>query len=149
MNPDPLERLASAGRDLSPSFSQTLHDRVMADVRCARRAPHPTRTDHRHHRWAWGAVAAAAVLTLWTGWPDRPDGARQDPPAIDRAALADVHHADNLLHDTLATLEAGRFAYLDRDGRRLVTFLMDQIPSLPAAQRPTDQTPPASSPQGT
>jgi hypothetical protein len=129
MKVDPLERLKDAGRATTPGFSEALHARVMGDVRRATKGQVRSRV-----AWVWwgGAVAAMVVAAVWVS---RPTVEREERVAVDPAALAEVRELDSWVRDAVRPVAEGKYGYLDRDGKRLVGFLLSHVPPVPAGPR--------------
>jgi hypothetical protein len=137
---DPFaRRLREAGAALTPPTSDALHACVMADVRRERALASSAAPRARWavaRWWMIGATAAAIAvgIGLWmtsregvtplTPLSPRPQVAVLPPvPSIEAAVLETVEPVREKLHEA-------RFAYLDRDAKRLARFLIRAVPGV-------------------
>jgi hypothetical protein len=113
------------------AFSSVLHDRVMAGVRRERVMQAPL---HGWRIWcSLGAVAAAVavVIGLWV--------TRQQPQItplpVQVIELPEIRSPGRMVSEAIRParqkLNDARFAYLDRDGKRLAHFLWHSMPGVP------------------
>jgi len=142
MPQDAVERrLMEEARSLRErdGFSPDLHAHMMESLR--RRGLGDAADPPSRHPWFWRAavplgVAAAVALAMWlivrpsdVSHPPQdavaggkvPELPAQLVPSIDAQVAA----------PTVRTLEEGKYAYLDRDARKLMLFVADQLPDFP------------------
>jgi hypothetical protein len=135
---DPLTQELQSSAPALPTFSETLHVRVMESVRAIQKSERPLPLPApgvsmnpegnvwiRH--WRFAAVVAGIAIGAWIFT------AREKKPGIPSVlATVQVPRVDELVRQTISPLQtrwdAGRFGYLDRDGKRLGEFLLNQIP---------------------
>ena len=127
-------QLHDAGAAVTPTASEELHARVMADVRRERAISSAASTSGRASGWWWaiGAVAAAVVVivTVWVTTSREPN----PPPVVHRdvPSLPPVPSIENVVvkrvEPVRTKLHEARFAYLDRDTKRLAKFLVRAVP---------------------
>jgi hypothetical protein len=132
-------RLRDAGAAVTPAPSEQLHARVMADVRRERAAESSAATGGRAGAaWWWTIGAAAAALAVGAGvWvtTSREPSVRP-PPHGEVVTLPPVRSIEKVVAERVqpvrAKLHEARFAYLDRDTKRLARFLVRAVPGVPA-----------------
>ena len=143
-------RLRNAGKAVTPAASEELHARVMADVRRGRAVASSTVAGGGAATWWWvfGTAAAAVVVAvcvaIWvtTARPTpRPTAVIPGGP-VAVAPLPPVPSIESVVIETVGPmrdkLHEARFAYLDRDAKRLARFLIHAVPGVPAdANEPT------------
>ena len=126
-NDEFASRLREGAEQQAMDFSDELHTRVMAAVRREKtRAPSPI------SRWrllfvpigSGVAVIVCVVLSLKLS---------SNPPAsVSRVELPTIPSLDQVIRETADPvrhkLKDARFAYLDRDGKRLGRFLARSVP---------------------
>ena len=134
-------KLHEAGVSVTPATSEDLHARVMADVRREQAmASSSAAASAGRARWWWliGTAAAAAAVAVWVTTSREPTVApppyapvAQLPPlpSIEAAVVEKMQPVREKLHEA-------RFAYLDRDTKRLARFLLRSVPGMPADARP-------------
>ena len=122
-------------------FSPLLHERIMASLRREGLASTPARPERTWTAWrftAWAAaVAAALVVMAWIVFrsasneplPPRPPIVKN--PAPTPKTVTPVDYAAN-------ALDQRKYAYLDRDANRLLTFVAKQLPTFPAPPNTTN-----------
>ena len=147
--------LRDAGAAVTPPTSEPLHARVMADVRRERATSSTSSTSGRASGWWWtiGAVAAAVavILTVWVTTSREPN----PPPVVKRnvPSLPSMPSMENVVVkrvDPVRTkLHEARFAYLDRDTKRLVKFLVRAVPVPSEAKAAVERDATPSSASGT
>jgi len=124
-----------AERDAA-AFSIELQARIMNDVRTApgQKEARPNRPGYRF--LLAGALAAAVVLVAFglmrratdrTPGPEIPIATHPEPPTFPRP----VDIVNRTVAPARDELSAVRFAYLDRDAKRLAEFFIEQIPRGP------------------
>ena len=131
---DPMaQRLREEAVEAAPAFSPALHDRVMHAVAANRVAPRRSAPI-----LAWAAAAAIALVVAAVTWvgmrPERP-GTRPTVPSLPgNPELTFVLPSDWVDGGASATsrelrrsLEGAQLAYLDRDARRFVDYLTEQV----------------------
>ncbi|MGB7159976.1 MAG: hypothetical protein WBD40_18060, partial [Tepidisphaeraceae bacterium] len=151
------QRLREAGAAVTPETSEPLHARVMADVRREQAAASSAATgDHAGVGWWWMVGAAAAVLAIGVGlWVTASRGPGATPvPHAKVAHLPAVPSIESIVVQKVepvrAKLHEARFAYLDRDTKRLARFLVRAVPGVPAeAKKAIDRDATPSSASGT
>ena len=132
------KRLREAGSVVTPATSEALHARVMADVRRERAVASSMAEAPTAVRWWWtlGAAAATAVavaVVLWqtTATPPGPTPVRP----VQIAELPPVPSLETVVVETVGPvrdkLHEARYAYLDRDAKRLARFLIRAVPGVP------------------
>ena len=134
------QRLRDAGKAVTPATSAELHARVMADVRRERAmASSAAARGPAGGTWWWmfGSAAALVVavsVTVWLTTSPPPAVTPAQPVAV--AALPPVPSIETVVIETVEPMRekihAARFAYLDRDAKRLARFLIHAVPGVPA-----------------
>ena len=133
------QRLRNAGKALTPATSEDLHARVMANVRRDRAMASSAAAGGRAATWWWmfgsaAALVAALSLALWLTTSPPPTVTPVQPVAV--AALPAVPSIEAVVIETVEPmrekLHEARFAYLDRDAKRLARFLIHAVPGVPA-----------------
>ena len=128
--------LRADGRRDPPAFSLPLHRRIMEALGrqgLPREAP---RAAGSSRRWVIGrigmtlALAAGVAVAAWIVFkpapsPRSPVKEQVALPKLPVPVLPAAPAPD-------ATIEQAKYAYLDRDARKLWMFVADQIPELPA-----------------
>jgi len=137
------QRLRDAGKAVTPAASEELHARVMADVRRDRAiASSAAAAGGRAATWWWAFGSAAALvvamsLTLWLTTSPPPAVTQGEPAPV--AALPPMPSIETVVIETVEPmrekLHEARFAYLDRDAKRLARFLIHAVPGVPADER--------------
>ena len=141
----------SAGRN-GAGFSDELHTRVMAGVRHARAEGQATADASAPRRIPWLPLAtvAAGVVVLAIGGLTllRPDQSKTSPSTNgDVAVTPSISDLRQAVRNTAAPvrdrMHDARYAYLDRDGKRLADFLARSLPKFPSlpADRPARSAP--------
>jgi hypothetical protein len=139
-------QLREAAAAVTPDASEPLHARVMADVRRARAiaSSSDASSSLAPARWGW-LIGAAVVIAIGVGvWltTSREPVAPPAPYAKDVAPLKvpsfEVAVAQKI-KPVRAKLHEARFAYLDRDTKRLAQFLIRSVPGVPAKARTTNR----------
>ncbi|HZZ42134.1 MAG TPA: hypothetical protein VFE58_04295 [Tepidisphaeraceae bacterium] len=135
MKSDELDqKLTDAGKNLSPAFSSDLHARIMAEVRHSGAGDSPAKL-----KWVWtiglaAAAIAALIIVPWAMLPKVPPAIAPTSPSL--LSMSDMPSLHEIVHDTVVPmrekLNEARFAYLDRDGKRLALFLWHSLPGAPA-----------------
>jgi hypothetical protein len=134
------KRLREAGAALTPAASDALHARLMADVRreraAASSAPAGDSMAPRRLRIVGAAAAVGAVgFGIWVT-TTRPPAAIPVQPPVQVAQLPPVPSIEAVVVETVQPvrqkLHEARFAYLDRDAKRLARFLIHAVPGVPA-----------------
>ena len=131
-------RLTEEARSISDldGFSTALHERIMESLR--RRGLGDTEAAPSRNPWYWRAavplgLAAAVALGVWLNLRT-PDQRDQPQTAIVETNIPTLPaHILPGLDPKVATpttnaLEAGKYAYLDRDAHKLIIFVADQLP---------------------
>ena len=136
--------LRQQGQEETPPFSLPLYQRVMEALRVQglpQASPRPVASR------SWGsmalkiglplaaaaAVAVVAWIVLYPSAPKEDHTVRRDPPKQPAPLeLPQVNAPD--LAQTRA-LDDAKFAYLDRDARKLWMFVASQIPELPEEKK--------------
>jgi hypothetical protein len=135
------QRLREAGAAVTPATSEQVHARVMADVRRERAAASAVTTTGRTRAgWWWivsGTTAATAVAVGVGVWVTTSHEPHVTPPShVEIAMLPAVPSIEKVVVETVepmrAKLHEARFAYLDRDTKRLARFLIRAVPGVPA-----------------
>jgi hypothetical protein len=133
------ETLRSESRRALPAFSPALHQRVMGALR-TQGLPHeaPRTTTRPRSLWRIGiplALAAGLALAAWIILRPAPPAAPKDtlviaptPPSIKLPDLQPAASPDDIL-------ASRKYAYLDRDAKKLWTFVADQLPDLPEPRK--------------
>ena len=134
------QRLRGAGKAVTPATSEGLHARVMADVRRERAVASSGAAGERGlvaWWWLFGCAAALVVavsVALWVTTPPPPAVTQGEPAVV--AALPAVPSIERVVVETVEPmrekLHEARFAYLDRDAKRLARFLIHAVPGVPA-----------------
>ena len=133
------QRLRDAGKTVTPATSEDLHARVMAHVRRERAMASSAAEGGRAATWWWmfgsaAALVAAVSVTVWVTTSPPPATTPPQPVAV--AALPPVPSIDAVLIETVEPMREkiheARFAYLDRDAKRLARFLIHAVPGVPA-----------------
>ena len=134
------QRLRDAGETVTPPTSEDLHARVMADVRRERAMASSAAAGGRPATWWWmfgsatAAVVVAVSVAVWLATPPPPAVTQREPVVI--AALPAVPSIETVVIETVEPmrekLHEARFAYLDRDAKRLARFLIHAVPGVPA-----------------
>lgn len=116
-----------------PEFSNELHGRVMVGVRRQRAAERLAGTSSV--RWWAGSAVAAGVAVAVGVWAVR---VREQSVAARQAVVAigpAVSSLEEAVRETAGPvreqLHDARFAYLDRDAKRLAKFLWRSVPGVP------------------
>jgi hypothetical protein len=137
---DPLgARLREEAMAAGPAFSPELHGRIVGTLRARGMAERAGAGDAPA---GWPglrigvslAAAAAVALVAWMGIHSTPSGGRVEGP---RPGIPDLvpHELVAPMRDAFAPSGwEGKYGYLDKDARRLATFVADQIPSFPVAR---------------
>ena len=141
------QRLYTEAHQTRPPFSPLLHERIMTALRastCADPSQLPidkSTIESPNRRINWRIViplAAAAALALATWHSLRPAPTPEDGPpqpiAVQNLPSLPTVPTDLLdpvrqLTPSADTLDQAKFAYLDRDARRLALFVADQLPT--------------------
>ena len=143
-NDDPFaSRLREAATAVTPATSETLHARVMGDVRRERSVASSAAEAPLATRWWWtlGAAAATAVtvgvLLMRTTTP--PPGPTPPNTPVQIAELPPMPSIESVVVETVGPvrdkLHEARFAYLDRDAMRLARFLIRAVPGVPTGAK--------------
>jgi hypothetical protein len=119
----------------APDFSDMLHIRLMAAV-CRenlRAAPAPSSI----WRFAIPTIATAIIAIASAIWFSK--RSTPIPPPTDLAVLPTIPSLEQVVRETAdpmrQKLKDARFAYLDRDGKRLARFLWRSVPGTPAGDK--------------
>jgi hypothetical protein len=114
----------------TPEFSDELHTRVMAAVR--REKVRAAGSLSLRRLLVVPVGAGLAVLVSVVVWMVQPSSPPVPSPLVE---LPTVPALDEVIRETTGpvrqTLQDARFAYLDRDGKRLAKFLWRSIPVTP------------------
>ena len=134
------QRLREAAAAMKPATSEELHARVMADVRRERAIASSAAPGERAAVtwwWAFGSAAAlvaAVSVTVWLTTSPPPAVTHGEPVAV--AALPPLPAIETVVIETVEPMREkiheARFAYLDRDAKRLARFLIHAVPGVPA-----------------
>jgi hypothetical protein len=139
MNDETLEnRLTEEAARLSPAFSTALHDRIM------NRIANPSAMQFQPPRMNWArplAIAAGLALVVGTFMllhHARPAGTSIDGTVAIRTvpsvpAIPDPVHA--LDGPIVTEWTTARYAYLDRDGEKLLGYVGRQLDFMPRKQQ--------------
>ena len=136
-----LEKLQSAlqedARRNTPAFSSPLHQRILDALRNEGLPQPAPRAQHapawRSRAWRIGiplAMAAGLAVAAWIilkpapTTPSKPMVERPTVPPIEIPEIRTAAVPDD-------SLEAGKYAYLDRDAQKLWIFVANQLPTLP------------------
>lgn len=129
---DPIaQRLVSSAKDLSPTYSEHLHQRTMRAIR----AQQIRMTLEPRSRWNHIISAAAAVLLLglcvWYFTGDKhsitsPTVVRVDINIPDAGDL--LRHGSKPLTDALSGIDGKALAQLEQNARSLARFIANQLP---------------------
>ena len=141
-------RLKESGGAVTPATSEPLHARVMADVRRERAIASSGAQSTIGARWWWSLGAAAATVVtvsvvLWrTTTPPSPSPGPTPPVRpVQVAELPRVPSIEHVVVETVGPvrekLHEARFAYLDRDAKRLAGFLIRAVPGVPRDAAPS------------
>jgi hypothetical protein len=145
MNPDSFKQtLRAAASQGDGEFSDVLHTRVMAGVRQARARSAGTPDRRRRVPWLPLTTVAAGLLVLtfgvWTMTHSPKPAAPSSTPGLAAVDLSSIRQA---VHNTAGPvrdrLHDARYAYLDRDGKRLADFLVRSLPKLPVIPQQPSQ----------
>ncbi|GEM_PF-3419009 len=135
---DPIaQQLISGAKDLSPSYSEHLHQRTMRAIR----AQQIRMSIEPRSRWNHAIAAAAAVLLLglcawyFTGNKQSPPS----PPVVYRHPVIGVdvsvpdagdllRHSSKPLTDALSGIDGKALAQLEQNARSLARFIANQLP---------------------
>jgi hypothetical protein len=139
---DPLANALKAATD-TPAFSPSLHNRIMArlaDQRLASEPPHAYKFPLRTLTLLATAAALIVAASVWL-WPHGETTQQKiavhssSAPAPQHVAPTTLSPIGDLITNTVSTasdrLNEGRYAYLDRDARSLVGYVMDQLDVAP------------------
>ena len=148
-------QLHDAGVAVTPPTSEQLHARVMASVRRERATSSAALTGGRASGWWWTIGALAAVVAvIMTGWlttsrePNPPPVVKRDVPSL--PAVPSIENVVVKRVDPVRTkLHEARFAYLDRDTKRLAKFLVRAVPMPSEAKAAVEREATPSSASGT
>ena len=118
-------------------FSPLLHQRIMTKLRQEGLAATPVTPELGLSWWRIAmplAVAAALALAAWIVLRPTPAEPAPNPIANDPHGtlnLPQITVSPQRLDATTSALEERKYAYLDRDAKKLLAFVADQLPSLP------------------
>ena len=133
------QRLREAAATVTPATSEDLHARVMADVRRERAIASSAAAGGRTATWWWmfGSAAALVVavsVAVWLTTSPPPAVTQGEPVAV--APLPPVPSIETVVIEAVEPMREkmheARFAYLDRDAKRLARFLIHAVPGVPA-----------------
>ena len=133
------KRLREAGAAVTPATSEALHARVMADVRRERAVASSASEAPTLVRWWWmlggaAATAVAVAIVLWRTTAPAP-GPTSPVRPVQVAELPAVPSFEWVVVETVGPvrdkLHEARYAYLDRDAKRLARFLIRAVPGVP------------------
>ena len=132
--------LREQGRDETPAFSLPLHQRVLEALR-VQGLPQPAARPVASRSWGSMvlkigvplAAAAAVAVVSWIVLHPAPSASK--PVIVDRRVPLELPqvNAPNLAQTKV--LDDAKFAYLDRDARKLWMFVASQIPELPEEKK--------------
>ncbi len=129
-----------------PAFSAELHQRVMGALR-AQGLPQPAAREAAGRSWGsvvWKigvplAAAAAIAVVAWIALQPAPSPVSKDPhPVVEQQRIPSPLEIPEVKAPALTRTNAikdARYAYLDRDARKLWMFVASQIPELPAEKK--------------
>lgn len=119
-------------------FSPLLHERIMAKLRAEGLRAVPITPEPGVSWWRYaGPVAAAAGVALAAWLILRPAAVEPAPRPVAGGSehimvnMPQIAVTQRPLDATTSALEERKYAYLDRDARKLLVFVADQLPSLP------------------
>jgi hypothetical protein len=142
------KRLREAGAAVTPATSEALHARVMGDVRRERAVASSASEAPTLVRWWWmlgGAAATAATVgvALWRTTAPPAPGPTSPVRPVQVAELPAVPSFESVVVETVGPvrdkLHEARYAYLDRDAKRLARFLIRAVPGVPHDAGPSDE----------
>lgn len=128
---DPLgQGLITNAENLSPSYSELLHQRTMRAIRAqqARMTVEP-----HHHNWNSAIAAIAAVLllgiALWYTTSNRPSPVPPREIAFHVPDAGDlIRHGSQPLKDALSSMDGSGLTQFEQDARALARFIANQFP---------------------
>jgi hypothetical protein len=137
--------LKEAGEAVTPGGSEEVHARVMGAVRRERAREGdlnpPAWVAGRGWTWWWGVVGAGVasvgvVVGVWVlngreRVATRSVGPATAAVAVELPAVPSVAEIVAAARPVREKLKDARFAYLDRDGKRLAKFLLRSVPGVP------------------
>ena len=120
-------------------FSPILHERIMAALRREGLSAQPLAKEPSGILWRICLATAAAAAIAIVAWIALRSTSDEKPapknivqkispiPGIPQAPQVVARPVDS----TTAALDKGKYAYLDRDAQKLVSFVTNQFPSFP------------------
>lgn len=135
---DPIaQSLLTSAENLSPSYSEHLHQRTMRAIR----AQQTRMTIEPRSSWNHAITAIAAILllclSLWYFTSSRQSPVSPRIPAPGQFARVDlnipdagdlIRHGSQPLRDALSGIDGKALAQLEQDARSLARFIANQLP---------------------